>query len=218
MKRKTTMRSIVSSLFLAIVVTGSSNLYANSQAVLDKLGINRGICIVCDDSHCELAIRLVNSSDLLVYVHVLTEAQRQTACQVADAAGLYGTRIYVGYARNGEIQLADNIADGVVAKGDPASISRTEALRVMRPGAKALLGKEVLTKPIPDGIDDWSHHYHGPDNNPQSNDQIAQAPFLTQFIGVPRYSAIPQTTVVSAGRIFMSFGHVACGNRCAGLQ
>ena len=213
MKRKTTMRSIVSSLFLALVVAGSSNLYANSQAVLDKLGINRGICIVCDDSHCELAIRLVNSSDLLVYVHVLTEAQRQTACQAADAAGLYGTRIYVGYARNGEIQLADNIADGVVAKGDPASISRTEALRVMRPGAKALLGKEVLTKPIPDGIDDWSHHYHGPDNNPQSNDQIAQAPFLTQFIGVPRYSAIPQTTVVSAGRIFMAFGHVAWKER-----
>ncbi|MCP4260981.1 MAG: PQQ-binding-like beta-propeller repeat protein [Planctomycetes bacterium] len=213
MKRNITMRSIMSSLFLTLVVAGSSNLYANRQDVLGKLGINRGICIVCDDSDCELAIRLVNSSDLLVYVHVLTEAQRQTVCRAADAAGLYGTRIYVGRARNGKIQLADNIADGVVAKGDPASISRTEALRVMRPGAKALLGKEVLTKSIPDGIDDWSHHYHGPDNNPQSNDQIAQAPFLTQFIGVPRYSAIPQTTVISAGRIFMAFGHVAWKER-----
>jgi hypothetical protein len=85
------MRSIVSSLFLVIVIAGSSNLYANSQAVLDKLGINRGICLVYNDSDCELAISLVNSSDLLVYVHVLTEAQRQTACQAADAAGLYGT-------------------------------------------------------------------------------------------------------------------------------
>ena len=83
----------------------------------------------------------------------------------------------------------------------------------MRPGAKALLGKEVVTKPIPAGIDDWSHHYHGPDNNPQSNDQVARAPFLTQFIGIPRYSAIPQTTVASAGRIFMAFGHVAWKER-----
>jgi outer membrane protein assembly factor BamB len=213
MKRKTSTKSIVSSLFLALVVAGPSKLYANSQVVLNKLGINRGICVVCDDSRCELAIRLVNSSDLLVYVHVLTEAQRQTACHAADAAGLYGTRIYVGHARNGKIQIADNIADGVVANGDSAGISRTEALRVMRPGAKALLGKEILTKPIPDGIDDWSHHYHGPDNNPQSKDQIAEAPFLTQFIGVPRYSAIPQTTVVSAGRIFMAFGHVAWKER-----
>jgi hypothetical protein len=97
-----------------------------------------------------LAIRLVNSSDLLVYVHVLTEAQRQTACQAADASGLYGTRIYVGHARNGKIQIVDYIADGVVANVVSASISRTEALRVMRPGAKALLGKEVLTKPHPD--------------------------------------------------------------------
>jgi len=194
MKRKTTMGPFVSPLFLALVIAGSSSLYAHSQAVLDKLGINRGICVVCDDLHCELAISLVNSSDLLVYVHVLTEAQRQTACQAADAAGLYGTRIYVGYSRSGEIQLADNIADGIVTKGDPAGISRTEVLRVIRPGAKAILGEEVFTKPIPDGIDDWSHHYHGPDNNPQSSDRIARTPFLTQFIGLPRYSAIPQTT------------------------
>ncbi|MHC4109773.1 MAG: PQQ-binding-like beta-propeller repeat protein [Planctomycetota bacterium] len=213
MIRKITMRSIVFSLLLSLVVSGSIKLLAKNQAVLDKLGINKGICVVSNDSHCELAIRLVNSSDLLVYVHVLTEAQRLTACQAADAAGLYGTRIYVGYTGSGKIQLANNIADGVVVKGDLAGISRKETLRVMRPGAKALLGKEILTKPIPDGIDDWSHHYHGPDNNPQSNDQIAKAPFLTQFISVPRYSAIPQTTVASAGRIFMAFGHVAWKER-----
>ncbi len=213
MKRKIIMQPIAHSLFLVLVVAGSSNLYANNQAVLDRLGIDRGICVVCDDWQCELAIRLANSSDLLVYVHVLTEAQRQTACQAADAAGLYGTRIYVGRVRNGSIQLADNIADGVVAKGNATSISRAEALRVMRPGAKALLGEEVLVKPFPDGIDDWSHPYHGPDNNPQSNDRITRAPFLTQFIGIPRYSAIPQTTVASAGRIFMAFGHVAWKER-----
>lgn len=212
MKRETVMQPIIFSLFLALFV-GPSDLYANSQTVLDRLGIDRGICVVCDDSQCELAIRLANSSDLLVYVHALTEAQRQTACQAAHAEGLYGTRIYVGHARNGGIQLADNIADGVVAEGNPTGISRTEVLRVMRPGAKALFGKEILIKPFPDGIDNWSHPYHGPDNNPQSNDRIARAPFLTQFIGVPRYSAIPQTTVASDGRLFMAFGHVAWKER-----
>jgi hypothetical protein len=105
-------------LWIFRVVAGPSDLFVNNQTVLNKPGINRGICIVCDDSHCELVIRLVNSSDLLVYVHVLTEAQRQTACRAADAAGLYGTRIYFGHARNGKI--ADNIADGVVANGGSA--------------------------------------------------------------------------------------------------
>jgi outer membrane protein assembly factor BamB len=213
MDKKITMRSFIFSLFLIVVVSGSPNLYAYGQAVLDKLEINKGICVVYDDPRCDMAISLVNSSELLVYVHVLTETQRQTACQAADIAGLYGTRIYVGYTKNGGIQLADNIADGVLAKDKPAGISQTEILRVMRPGAKALLGKEILTKPIPDGVDDWSHPYHGPDNNPQSNDKVAQAPFLTQFIGIPRYSAIPQTTVISAGRLFMAFGHVAWKER-----
>jgi hypothetical protein len=60
----------------------------------------------------------------------------------------------------------------------------------MRPGAKALLGKEVLTKPIPDGIDDWSHHYHGPDNNPQSNDRIAGLYGTRIYVGHARNDEI----------------------------
>jgi len=206
--------SILSSICLALLIAGSSNLYAhNGQDVLGKLGIDKGICVVCDDADGELAIRLVHSSNLLVYVHVLSEAQRRVTCKAVDDAGLYGTRIYVGFSMNGQIQLAESIADGFVAPGGPLGISQTEILRVLRPGAKALLGTKVLTKPAPDGMDDWSHPYHGPDNNPQSQDQIARAPFLTQFIGIPRYSAIPQTTVASAGRLFMAFGHVAWKER-----
>ena len=86
-------------------------------------------------------------------------------------------------------------------------------LRVLRPGGKALLGREVLTKPLPDGSDDWSHHYHGPDNNPQSNDALVRAPYLTQFVAEPRYAPAPQNVVASAGRVFMAFGHVAWKQR-----
>ena len=86
-------------------------------------------------------------------------------------------------------------------------------LRVLRPGGKALLDREVLTKPLPDGSDDWSHHYHGPDNNPQSNDALVRAPYLTQFVAEPRYAPAPQNVVASAGRVFMAFGHVAWKQR-----
>ena len=58
-------------------------------------------------------------------------------------------------------------------------------------------------------MDDWSHPYHGPDNNPQSKDQVALAPYLTQFLAEPRYAPLPQVTVGSAGRVFKGFGHVA---------
>ena len=213
MRTATMTMSTVRAMLLILLIAGSSNLGAASHPVLDKLGIDRGICVVGNDANCELAVRLARSSDLLVYVHVLTHAQQQTASQAAHAAGLYGTRIYVGYSQDGKIPLADNMADGVVVRDDPAGISRTDALRVMRPGARALLGQEIVTKPIPDGLDDWSHPYHGPDNNPQSNDQVARAPFLTQFIGEPRYSAVPQTTVAAGGRLFLAFGHIAWKER-----
>ncbi|MGB2821843.1 MAG: PQQ-binding-like beta-propeller repeat protein, partial [Phycisphaerae bacterium] len=91
----------------------------------------------------------------------------------------------------------------------PGAVARAEVLRVLRPGGKALLGGEVLTKPVPEGIDDWTHPYHGPDNNPQSTDQLARAPYLTQFLATPLWGCQPQVTVMAGGRAFRAFGHMA---------
>jgi hypothetical protein len=73
------------------------------------------------------------------------------------------------------------VADVLVAVNNATGITRAEALRVLRPKGKALLGDQELGKPFPTGIDDWSHPYHGPDNNPQSLDQVGRAPYLTQL-------------------------------------
>ncbi|HUS73188.1 MAG TPA: PQQ-binding-like beta-propeller repeat protein, partial [Sedimentisphaerales bacterium] len=144
----------------------------------------------------------------------------ESARRAADKAGFYGTRIFVAlgapYGEQGEVtklHLADNIADAVVVVRGPIGISDTEVLRVLRPQGKALLGGKVLTKPFPKGVDDWSHPYHGPDNNPQSKDQIILAPYLTQFLAEPRYAPVPQVAVASAGRVFKAFGHVAFKTR-----
>ncbi len=202
---------------LVLLVTPSSLLLAGEQdrsrEVLGKVGLRKGICVVLDDPGCQLALRLAHNSELTVYVQVREADALQAACRAADAAGMYGTRIYVGKGDAARIHLADNLADALVAVGDPAGIPKAEALRVLRPGGKALLGQEVLTKPCPDGIDDWRHHYHTPDNNPQSTDRLALAPYLTQFIVEPRYAPAPQNVVASAGRVFMAFGHVAWKER-----
>ncbi|GAG51107.1 unnamed protein product, partial [marine sediment metagenome] len=122
-----------------------------------------------------------------------------------------GTRIYVAKGGAERIHLADNVADAVVAVG--TAPPREEALRVLRPDGKALLGGAAITKPWPDGVDDWSHHYHGPDNNSQTKDRLARAPYLTQFIAEPRYAPAPQAAVASGGRLFMAFGNVAWHER-----
>ena len=179
------------------------------DALIRKIGVSRGICVVLGDEQCKLSLGLVRNSQLTVFVQVESAEGLRSACRAADAAGVYGRRIFVEKGSFARIGLADNVADALVARGEAARVAKAEVLRVLRPGGIALLGEKAVTKPFPEGADDWSHHYHGPDNNPQSNDRLARAPYLTQFITEPRYAPAPQAVVASAGRIFAAFGHVA---------
>ncbi|MEK7995353.1 MAG: PQQ-binding-like beta-propeller repeat protein, partial [Planctomycetota bacterium] len=181
---------------------------------LDDIGVTRGICVVLGDGRCELALKLARDSDLLIYVQLLPQRDIEQARRIADEAGLYGTRVFVEQGPLTKIHLADNLADAVVVLLKIPDDVEDEVLRVLRPGGKALLGPtKVVVKPFPKGVDDWTHPYHGPDNNPQSQDKVILAPYLTQYLAEPRYAPLPQVTVVSAGRVFKAFGHVAFKER-----
>ena len=192
---------------------GSEKVSGTLLKVPDTFSDTRGIGVVLEDKDCRQAIALARASDLLVYVQLSGASDTETARRAADAAGLLGTRIWVEQGKPSRIHLADDAADALLAPADGAGVSREEILRVVRPEGKALLGDTELKKPFPAGVDDWSHPYHGPDNNPQSADRLARAPYLTQFIALPRYGPAPQAAVASAGRIFMAFGHVAWHER-----
>ncbi|MBC8234157.1 PQQ-binding-like beta-propeller repeat protein [bacterium] len=185
----------------------------SADTLLNKIGVSRGICVVLGDAKLELALELARQSELLIYVQLPKATDVEKARQAADAAGLYGTRIYVEKGALTSLHLADNIADALIAVGEAAKIAESEALRILRPEGKALLGGKELIKSFPPGVDDWSHPYHGPDNNPQSKDRLARAPYLTQFLADPRYAPVPQVAVASAGRVFKAFGHVAFKKR-----
>jgi outer membrane protein assembly factor BamB len=66
-----------------------------------------------------------------------------------------------------------------------------------------------FTKPPLAGTDEWSHWEHGPDNNPVSQDQVIQAPYMTQWFGGPLYIAMPAITTAAGGRTFIAMGHIA---------
>jgi hypothetical protein len=186
---------------------------ANQSRFLNEIGVTRGICVVLGDAKCELALQLARQSELLIYLQLPRAEDVQTACRAADEANLYGTRIFIEKGVLTRLHLADNLADALIAVGDATDVPEAEALRVLRPQGKALLGPKVLLKPFPEGVDDWSHPYHGPDNNPQSQDRVILAPYLTQFLAEPRYAPVPQVAVASAGRVFKAFGHVAFKKR-----
>ncbi len=202
------------------ILLGQPHLSTAEQdpTILEKIGAKRGICVVLGDPKCDLTLRLARESQRLFYVQLPRQEDVKTACTIVDQAGFYGIRIFIEKGDLTTLHLADNLADALIATDDAApdqvgGISEAEAVRVLRPGGKALLVDKVLTKPFPDGVDDWSHPYHGPDNNPQSEDRVAQAPYLTQFLAEPRYAPMPQVAVASAGRVFKAFGHLAFKDR-----
>ncbi|UCF16274.1 MAG: PQQ-binding-like beta-propeller repeat protein, partial [Phycisphaerales bacterium] len=66
-----------------------------------------------------------------------------------------------------------------------------------------------FSKPPLEGLDDWSHWEHAPDNNPVSTDRVIKAPYMTQFLAEPYYIAMPAITTAAGGRTFLATGHIA---------
>lgn len=153
---------------------------------------------------------VARDSKLTVYFQSPNPAEISRVQVAADTAGLLGRRIFVERGDLRSIHLSHNVADAVIV--DQSVVEQTseaEVLRVMNPNATALFGDRKLTKPVPDGADDWSHPYHGPDNNPQSEDTIVRGSFHTQFIAEPKFSPMPEQSVVAGGRIYKAMGHIA---------
>ena len=211
--------SLVSGLLAALLAAAfvrAEDTAAEAQRVLDRGGVDRGLCLLLSDHPAPLALALARAADLMICVQVPTAETADAVREAADREGLLGTRIFVQHGAWRRLQLADNLADVVIvpsADASPAAAPATELLRVLRPGGTALIGAEQVVKPDPEGAGDWSHPYHGPDNNPQSRDTLARAPYLTHFLAEPWYGPMPLVTVASGGRLFKAFGHVAIKQR-----
>lgn len=176
---------------------------------LKTIGTTRGVVAVVEPGAGDTAriLDLARASELTLYVQSSDQQRAAALQQAADQAGLLGGRVFVDAGPADAIGLADNVADAVLALGP--GTRDNEFLRVLRPRGTAHLGQRRLVKPVPAGMDDWSHPYHGPDNNPQSKDQLAKGDLRTQFLGFPLFSPMPQQSVVAGGRVFKAFGHIA---------
>ena len=148
--------------------------------------------------------------DMIVYIQSSDPDELAALREMAEGVMALGSRIFVEEAKLDSVSLADNLA-GVVYVCDSArdSVSEKELLRVAYPGATILVGGRQIVKPQVAGTDSWSHPHHGPDNNPQSTDQLARAPYLTQFLADPLFCPMPEVSVAAGGKVFRAFGHIA---------
>ncbi|HUT34138.1 MAG TPA: PQQ-binding-like beta-propeller repeat protein [Planctomycetota bacterium] len=186
---------------------------AEAKEILRRAGLQKGICVVLGLPKADepaLVVDLAAGAELTVYFQTPSAAEELAVRRAAEKAGLLGKRVFADRGPWERIHLADNLAGAVwVAPAAQGKVPQAELLRVLHPEGKALVGEEEIPKPFPAGIDAWSQPFHGPDNNPQSRDQVARAPYLTQFLAEPVFSPMPEVTVAAGGRVFKAFGHIA---------
>lgn len=176
------------------------------------VGQQRGLVAIVGfpGSAPESVLDLADGNEWMIYFHS-DNLDQVTALRAAAAeAGLLGQRIFADHGSLDSLPLSPNLADAVWVDSRLADrISEAECLRVLRPRGTLLVNDRKLVKPVPPGVDDWSHPYHGPDNNPQSRDEWVQGDFETQFIMDPKFSPMPEQTVIAGGRIYKAMGHIA---------
>ncbi len=183
------------------------------ESVLDQIGVQRGVCAVIGlpgEDRGDFPVRLAQASQLIVYFQSVDAHQVEAVRRAAAKAALLGDRVVAACGSWNHLALADNVADAVVVTPAAADkVAREEVLRILRPQAKALLPDGTITKPQPEGSDSWSHPYYAPDNNPQSHDQLARWPAMTQFLADPLFCPMPEVSVAAGGKVYRAFGHIA---------
>lgn len=180
---------------------------------LKKLPSQKGICIVLGlpaEKQGSVLIELIRNSEFQIFFQSDSATDVTQVRQLAEKNGFLGNRIFAEHGPFQSLALASNLADVIfVEKTAEQQVSQTELLRVLRPQAIAYRADSELKKPVPSGNDYWNHPYHRPDNNPQSTDQNARAPYRTQFLADPKFSPMPEVSVAAGGKVFKAFGHIA---------
>ena len=202
-------------LVAVFAATHLATVAAAESPLKQRIGVDRGVCLFVglpSEGKSDAIVALAKETELLIYVQSSSAEEVTSMRKAALQAKLLGKQIWVDQGDNATIQVAGNTADAVlVAKSATGEhgVPRAEVLRVLHPRANGYLGDEVIAKLVPAGVDDWSHPYHGPDNNTQSTDDLARYPYLTQFLGTPMFGCISENTVASGGRVYKAFGHIA---------
>ena len=202
-------------LSLAVLTLAQSASAETAKEALKKLDVKRGIVAVIglpgETPDAKYVTNLAKQSELVIYFQSPDREQAESVRRAASSAGMLGNRIFVDSGSVDSLHLSHNLADGVlVAESLGDDVAEAELLRILNPRSTAHIGSvRSIRKPVPYGIDDWSHPYHGPDNNPQSNDKLVKGRFQTQFIADPKFSPMPEQSVVAGGRIYKAMGHIA---------
>lgn len=197
-------------LLFALLGVSASPQDGEARRILDLAGVKGGFVVHlgCADGAVTAGLRAGEAFQ----VHGLDRDGKNVdrARDHIRSKGLYGPVAIDRLAEN-RLPYIDRMVNLLVAE-DPGGIPMDEVLRVLAPRGVALLKKDgawtKTVKPVPAGIDDWTHYLHGPDGNPVATDTEIGPPSHLQWLGSPRWSrhhdrmASMSALVSNQGRLF----------------
>ncbi|MBN1804024.1 MAG: PQQ-binding-like beta-propeller repeat protein [Sedimentisphaerales bacterium] len=210
---------VLASIFLLLIVVCSrfyserrASYSRNKQAeyFLEDSGIKGGLVVHIGCGDGSLTAALCANSSYLVHGLDASAKNVQLAREHIRAQKLYG-RVSVEHYTANQLPYSDNLVNLIVSER-PIKFSEDEIMRVLVPEGVAYVKKrgewQKMSKPRPEGMDEWTHYTHDADGNPVAHDSVVGAPRHLQWVGSPRWSrhhdhlASVGAVVSSAGRIF----------------
>ena len=159
---------------------------ASGKAIIEASGVRGGLVVHlgCGDGQGTAALR---AGDAYIVQGLATNAADVAKARAAiHARGLAGP-VSVDRFDGTHLPYVDNLVNLLVTDG-LGSVPMAEVLRVLAPGGVAMVGGAKTVKPVPEAIDEWTHFFHGPDNNALARDTVVGPPRHMQWLAGPTWT------------------------------
>ena len=221
------MRAQYLYLFASTLLCASSSFAESDSAsrIIQASGVNGGLVVHvgCDDGKLTAELRIDDS--YIVQGLDADPGNVEKARRHIRSLGIYG-RVTIDIFDGEHLPYTDNLVNLVVMQDTGCAVLDEEIMRVLAPGGVLLkitpetrnLKPETIRKPWPDGIDEWTHYLHGPDNNAVANDTIVGPPRHMHWLAGPRWTrshhklASISSIVTAKGKLFYIIDEATAAN------
>lgn len=204
----------VACLFLcALFAKAQDSAEQQAEKIIQASGVQGGLIVHlgCGDGQLTSALRV--NDRFLVHGLDTDAAKVEQARERIRSLGLYG-KITVEQLTTNQLPHTDNLVNLIVVSGDSCPVSDAEIQRVLCPGGVAVtIGLktselEIVRKPWPSDIDQWTHFLYDATGNAVGKDRVVAPPQHVQWVNGPKWArgheqlASMSVAVTSHGRVF----------------
>ncbi len=181
--------------FLVAVTTERACAGADAEAVYDKSGVAGGLVVELGMDDAEFTARLAKPEGVTVQTLVGSAERAGRVRERLANRSLYG-KVTVEHFEGRTLPYADHLVNLIVLHPSAAAdVPKKELLRVLAPGGVLyqMPGEaggaepQVVRKPWPDEIDQWTHFLHSASGNAVARDRRVGHARALQWVADPMF-------------------------------